>query len=60
MEGRNTATPELVPDLTAVVQIGGGSGDLLAVRRDGTLWAIHHFTDDGVPRLDRIAGFGPP
>lgn len=56
----DTYTPELVPDLTDVVRIGGGTGDLLAVRRDGTLWSLHLPTPDGVPTLARVAGFGPP
>lgn len=58
--GTNTPTPELVPDLTDVVQIGGGTGDLLALRRDGSLWSLHLPSDDGVPALSRIPGFGPP
>lgn len=46
--------------MTDVVQIGGGTGDLLALRRDGSLWSLHLPSDDGVPALSRIPGFGPP
>lgn len=53
-------TPELVPELTDVVRITGGRVDLLAVRRDGSVWSLHTPSVDGVPRLERVAGFGPP
>ena len=55
-----TAVPELVPEPTDVVRIGGGDGDLLALKRDGTLWALHLPTEDGVPSVTRVPGFGPP
>jgi len=53
-------TPELVPDLTDVVRIAGGINDLLAVRRDGSVWSLHTPSLEGVPTLARVAGFGPP
>lgn len=51
--------PELVADLADVVRITGGPGDLLAIRRDGTVWAFHLPTADGVPSLTRMVDFGP-
>lgn len=58
--GAQPTEPEVVASPTDVVRIRGGLGDLLAVRRDGSVWSIHLPTADGVPSVTRVPGFGPP